>query len=133
MVEALSGVLVVAFAVFLLALAGLIAIRPQVAERFLRSFASSARAHYAEQALRLLAGGAIVLFAPSMRYPHLFRIFGWLVVVTTVALLALPWRWHHEFGKRATPMVIRHLKLFAFGALALGLLILYGVSGAARF
>ena len=58
--------IVVAFGVFLIGLAGLIAIKPRLAERFLRSFASSARAHYTEQALRLIAGGALVSFAPSM-------------------------------------------------------------------
>ena len=126
--EMLAGMLVVALGVFLIGLAALIAIKPQLAERFLRSFASSARAHYTEQALRLIAGGGMVLFAPSMWYPDVFTLFGWLIVVTAVALLILPWRWHHEFGKRAMPLVIRHMKLYALGAFALGILIFYGVS-----
>jgi hypothetical protein len=131
--EVLSGVLVVAFGVFLIGLAVLIATKPLVAERFLRSFASSARAHYTEQALRLVAGGGIVIFAPSMWYPDLFKLFGWLIVVTAVALLLLPWRWHHEIGKWAIPLVIRHMQLFAFGAFALGVLVFYGVSRAVLF
>ncbi len=65
-VEMLSGMLVVAFGGFLVGLVVMIAIRLQLAERFLRAFASSARAHYAEQALRLIAGGAFVIFAPLM-------------------------------------------------------------------
>jgi hypothetical protein len=126
--KVLSGMLVMAFGVFLIGLAVLIAVRPLLAERFLRSFASSARAHYAEQALRLIAGGALVIFAPSMWYASLFKLFGWLMVVTTVALLLLPWRWHHEFGKVAIPRMIRHIKLFALGALVLGMLVFYGLS-----
>jgi hypothetical protein len=126
--EVLAGMLVVAFGVFLVGLSGLIAFRSRLAEQFLRSFASSARAHYAEQGLRLLAGGAMVLFAPLMWHPELFALFGWLITVTAVALLLLPWRWHHEFGKRAIPSVIRHMKLFALGAFALGMLVFYGVS-----
>jgi hypothetical protein len=126
--EVLSGVVVVAFGVFLIGLAVLIAIKSQLAERFLRSFASSARAHYAEQALRLIAGGAMVIFAPSMWYADLFKLFGWLIIVTAVALLLLPWRWHYEFGQWAIPRVIRHMKLFALGAFGLGILIFYGVS-----
>jgi hypothetical protein len=124
----LSGILVVAFGLFLIGLAVLIAIRPRLAERFLRSFASSARAHYTEQVSRLIAGGALVVFAPSMWYPGLFKLFGWLIAVTAAALLLLPWQWHHEFGKSAIPLVIRHMKLFALGAVALGILIFYGVS-----
>ena len=87
-------------------------------------------AHYIEQVLRLIAGGAIVIFAPSMWYPDLFNFFGWLIVVTAVGLLLIPWRWHHEFGKWAIPLVIRHMNLYALGASALAILVFYGLSRA---
>jgi hypothetical protein len=124
----LSGILVVAFGMFLIGLAVLIAVTPQLAERFLRSFSSSARTHYAEQSLRLIVGGAMAIFAPSMWYPSLFLLLGWMIGVTAVALLLLPWRWHHEFGKLAIPLVIGHMRLFALGAFALGILVFYGAS-----
>jgi hypothetical protein len=82
-VEIVSGIVVVGFCVFLIGLAAVIAINPSLAERFLRSFASSARAHYTEQGLRLVVGAAIVNFA----HPELFTVFGWLIVVTAMALL----------------------------------------------
>ena len=124
----LSGILVVAFGVFLVGLAVLIAVKPQLAERFLRSFASSARTHYAEQSLRLIAGGAMASFAPSMWYPHVFMLLGWMLAITAAVLLLLPWRWHHEFGKRTMPLVIGHMRLFALGAFALGILVFFGTS-----
>jgi hypothetical protein len=124
----LSGSLVVAFGVFLTALAALSAVKPQLAERFLKSFASSARAHYIEQVLRLIAGGALVMFAPSMWYSRLFELFGWLIAVTAVALLVTPWQWHQRLGTWMIPLVIRHLRIFALGAFALGMLLFYGVS-----
>ena len=65
-----------------------------------------------------------------MWYPDLFKVFGWLIIVTSVGLLLIPWQWHHKFGKWAIPLAIRHLKLYALGASALGTLILYGVSRA---
>ena len=126
----LSGIVVVAFGVCLIGLAAVIAFRPPVAERFLNAFASSARAHYTEQAARLIAGVAIVLFAPSMWYSDLFRIFGWIIIVTAIGLLLIPWQWHHKFGEWAIPLAIRHLKLYGLGASALGTLILYGASRA---
>ena len=126
----LSGIVVVAVGLCLIGLAVVIVIKPMLAERFLRSFASSARAHYTEQASRLIAGTAIITFAPSMWYPDLFEVFGWLIIVTAVGLLLIPWQWHHKFAKWAIPLVIRHLKLYALGASALGTLILYGASRA---
>jgi hypothetical protein len=128
----LSGLFVMAMGVFLIGLAALIVIRRQLAERFLRSFATSARAHYTEQALRLTAGGAMVVFAPSMWYSDLFMVLGWLIVVTAVALLFLPWRWHLELGKVVMPLVIRHMMFYALGAFALGLFVFWGMSRVLR-
>ncbi len=126
----LSGFAVVAFGLCLIGLAVMIAIKPLLAERFLKSFASSARAHYTEQTARLIAGAAIVIFSPSMWYPDLFKSLGWLIVITAVGLFLVPWEWHHRFSKWAIPLAIRHLRLYALGAFALGTLILYGASGA---
>ena len=42
-----------------------------------------------------------------MWYPDLFRLFGWLIIVTAAALPLLPWRWHYEFGKWAIPLASR--------------------------
>jgi hypothetical protein len=126
----LSGLVVSGFCLFLIGLAVVIAVAPPLAERFLRSFASSARAHYTEQVLRLVVGTSLVTFASRMWYPEIFRLFGWLIVVTTAALLILPWQWHQRMGTRVMPLVIKHLTLFALGAGALGAFILYGVSRA---
>ena len=124
----LSGIVVFGFCLFLIGLAVVIVTNPQLAERFLRSFASSARAHYTEQALRLLVGAAIINFASSMWYPQVFTLFGWLVVVSTIALLLTPWQWHQRLGTWVIPLTIRYMRLFALGAFALGALVLYGVS-----
>ena len=126
----LSGIVVVASGLCLIGFAVVIALKPQLAERFLKAFASSARTHYTEQAARLIAGAAIVLFAPSMWYPDLFEVLGWLLFGTAVGLLLVPWQWHRRFGEWAIPLALRHLKIYATGAFALGTLILFGVSRA---
>jgi hypothetical protein len=60
-VRLLSGIVVFGFCPFLIGLAVVIATKPSLAERFLRSFASSAPAHYTEQGVRLLVGAAPLL------------------------------------------------------------------------
>jgi hypothetical protein len=126
----LSGIVVVGFCAFLIGLAVVIATAPLLAERFLKSFASSAQAHYTEQGLRLLAGAALVNFAGSMWHRELFQLLGWLMVVTAAVLLVTPWQWHHKFGTWVMPLVIRRMWIFALGAAALGAFILYGASRA---
>jgi hypothetical protein len=129
-VNLLSGLVVFGFCGFLIGLAVVIATKPLLAERFLRCFASSARTHYTEQSLRLLSGAALVTFANSMWYPRLIELFGWLLAVTAIGLILMPWRWHQQFAALAMPLVIRHMRLFALGAFALGGFILYCASRA---
>ncbi len=127
----LAGIVVVAFGLFLVGIAGPVFTRRAFAERFLMSFASSARAHYVEQAFRLLIGASLVVFSPAMWQPDLFRFIGWAIVISSVGLLLVPWRWHHRFGERIRPMFVRYMRFYALGAFVFGALLLYGVVSAA--
>ncbi len=91
-----------------------------------------APAHYTEQVLHLLAGAALVIFAPSMWYSDLFKLLGGVIGITAVVLLLLPWRLHNEFGKLVGPLLLRHMQLYALGAFALVMFIFYGVSRVVR-
>jgi hypothetical protein len=128
-VNTLAGCVVVACGSFLIGLAVCIFAKPKVAERFLLSFAGSARTHYMEQILRLLFGMSLVVFAASMWQANIFRIIGWAIIVSSAVLLVIPWRWHHHFGQKVLPMVARYMRLYAIGSLAFGVLLLYAVFG----
>lgn len=121
----IAGIIVVLTALWLIGLAGAMLFTPAHATRFLELFASSARAHYTEQILRLLAGAAMVVFAPEMRFAGPFRLFGWILLVTAIGLMLVPWRWHHRFGRWVIPLAIRHIRMYGVAALGLGALILY--------
>ena len=113
----IAGSVVVAFGLWLIGLAAFILVAPAPARagRFLMGFASSARAHYAEQGLRLIVGTAIAIFAPMMMFPALFRVFGWLIVLSALGLLLLPWRWHRRFARWVRGHSSERTKLHAKG------------------
>jgi hypothetical protein len=125
-----AGVVVVACGIFLIALTGVVFARPALAERFFTSFASSARTHYVEQALRLLIGASLVVLSPAMWQTNMFRLVGWAIVVSSAALMLIPWQWHHRFAEWVLPMIVRHMKLYAVGLFAFGTVLLYGVLAA---
>jgi hypothetical protein len=122
-----AAVIVVGFGFLLIVLSGVGFAKPAIAERVLMRFASSARTHYVEQMFRLLVGAALVVLSPAMWQPTMFWLVGWAIVVSSAALMCVPWQWHHRFGERMLPIVVRHLKLYAVGSLAFGGLLLYGV------
>jgi hypothetical protein len=118
--DAVALALVVAAALYLMVLAVAVVLAPARATRFLSGFAGSARSHYLEMFMRLVAGGALLVYAPEMRFPRFFSLFGWALVITTAGLLAIPWQWHQRFAERVVPLATRHLWLVALGSLALG-------------
>ena len=120
-----AAIVVVAFGLLLIAFTGVAFAKPAIAERFLIRFASSARTHYIEQIFRLLIGAALVVLSPAMWQSYVFWLIGWAIVVSSAALMCIPWQWHHRLGDRVLPIVARHLKLYAVGAFAFGVLVLY--------
>jgi hypothetical protein len=122
-----AAFVIVAFGLLLIAFTGVAFAKPAVAERFLMRFASSARTHYVEQLFRLLIGAALVVRSPAMWQPNMFWLVGWAIVVSSAALICVPWQWHHRFAERLLPIVVRHLRLCAMGPFAFGALLLYGV------
>lgn len=125
--EALALVVVVLAASFLvlLGLAGLFL--PAVASRFLLGFASTRALHLAEMGCRLACGAAFVRHAPGMAATAVFSAFGWLLIVTTVCLLAAPWQWHRQFARRAAPLFTRWVAGVGAGSLMLGVTIFVAV------
>jgi glucan phosphoethanolaminetransferase (alkaline phosphatase superfamily) len=106
--------------------------RPKLAERFLMSFASSARAHYLEQTFRLVMGASIVVLSPTMWQTTVFSVLGWSLVLSSIALMLLPWKWHRRLGEHVLPKLVRHMKLFAVGVFAFGALLLFALSASLR-
>jgi hypothetical protein len=125
--SAVAGAILVAFGLFLVGLTVVVFAKPAVAERFFMSFASSARTHYTEQIVRLLIGASLIIRSGAMWQPKVFWLVGWGIVVSSLVLILTPWQWHDRFGEEVRPMLIRHMKLFAVGLLAFGVLLIYGV------
>lgn len=127
MVTLIAGILVACFGVFLVALSAAVFVKPEKATVFLESFASSAKSHYFEQLIRLIAGWSLIVYAPQMCFVGAFSLLGWTIVVTTIGLLLIPWRWHGRFANLVVPVVTRFLNVYGVLSLALGGIVLYAI------
>lgn len=123
----LAEAVLVVFGLFLVGLATVAFEKRPIVTRFLTSFASSAATHHTEQVFRLLIGVSLIVHAPAMWQGGVFRIVGWMIAVTSLSLLVTPWRWHHRFGQLVIPLMLRHMRLYAVGLMAFGILLLLGV------
>jgi hypothetical protein len=116
----LATALVAGAGLFLIGLGLLAWIRPGAAGRFLLGFAATAPRHALELGVRLAVGAAFVVAAPRTAAPALCAVAGWVLLATTAALLAVPWRVHRDFARRTVPAALRHLRLLGLAALAAG-------------
>ncbi len=123
-----AGLVVILSGGYLVGLGALSIVSPQRVARFLGAFASSAFAHFLEQCIRLVAGAAIVLYAPHMRFPGFFQAFGWVLVITSACLFVIPWRWHHRFAQQVIPQRTRNVRLYGIASAALGALVLFAAA-----
>jgi uncharacterized protein YjeT (DUF2065 family) len=99
---------------------------PGQARHFLLRVARSARAHYAEMAIRILVGGAMILAARRMPVHEVVWWFGLMLVVTSIGLLLVPWRWHRAFADRAIPQLTGYMGAVGTVSLLLGILLSFG-------
>jgi uncharacterized protein YjeT (DUF2065 family) len=126
-IEVIALSVVVSAALYLLGLAAASVFASAYTARFLNGFGGSARVHYLEMCIRLIVGAALVVAAPSMLYAHVFQLFGWVLVVTSLVLLLFPWRWHQRFARVVVPPLTRRVWLIGLLSLPLGVVMLFAV------
>lgn len=126
-IETAALVVIVLVGLYLLALGAVSLAAPSRASRFLLGFASTPFVHFSELFLRGVVGVALVLYAPRMALAEAFGLFGWVLLVTTVCLIFVPWRWHQRFAQHAVPHATRHMTLMGLASLILGGLLLAAV------
>jgi hypothetical protein len=125
-----AGVGVTIAALYLLGFGVTAIALPSQASGYLERFATSARVHWLELTARLAAGIAFVGYASNMRFPGAFHLFGPVLVITTLGLAALPWRWHQRFAQTAVPAARPYLLGLGVVSIASAVLVFWAVASA---
>lgn len=68
-----------------------------------------------------------MLLSPTMWQTNLFLLLGWAIIISSAALLIMPWQWHYRLAARVLPILVRYMRLYALGMFAFGAFLLYGV------
>ena len=120
-----AELIVIGFGIYLLGLCAMSITNRHAVDRYLKSFASSAKLHVWEQCIRIVVGSALVSLSDSMRHGVFFRWFGWILIGTSGVLLLLPWKQHQRFAHRVVPLALRYRFVYMGGAAILGVWILW--------
>lgn len=120
--------IIIASAVWLIAVGVLMLINPLKSLHYLRQAGSTLVINYLELSLRLLWGLALVTYAEHSINPTGFDILGSFVVVSSIALMLIPRRWHSRYAvmcaEKLKPVTVRLIAPFS---LLFGSYLLYAV------
>lgn len=121
----LAGAIVVLAGIWLIGLATVAFARPERAKHFLGRFASSAISHFLEVFLRIIVGTGFVIYSTQLRPSIVFTVFGWLLILTSVVLLFVPWKLHRRFADWSLPLATGRMMLFGLVSYFAGIVILF--------
>ena len=118
MIMAVAKLIVIMFGIFIILVGFLMLFRPKKARELLRKFASTKIINYSEITIRLIVGIALVLYSDLCKFPEIFKILGWFMVVTALILYCVPRKLHHKFSTRSAdiikPIYFRFISPLAF-------------------
>ncbi|MDP9190375.1 MAG: hypothetical protein M3P06_01570 [Acidobacteriota bacterium] len=127
MIATVAFIVVALTAAYFLCLGLLALVRPATAKAFLGGLAGSAVAHVSELAVRIVVGASFVVCSSRLMFPAFFAAFGWVLIVTSIGLMMIPWRLHRRFAEWSVPQATRNMKLFAVGSLVSGCLLVWSL------
>lgn len=126
MIETIAKWTIILFGIFFILVGLIMLLKPQKARQILRKAGSTNFINYAEITLRIIPAAALILSADNSKYPDIFKIFGWFMLVTSFVLYFVPRQLHHKFSMKAAdilkPFYFQLISPFAF---IIGIVIIY--------
>jgi uncharacterized membrane protein YfcA len=119
---------VVVFGTFFICIGGMMLVRPKIARATLRKAGSTNFINYAEITIRMIPAIALILSSDYSKYPEVFKLFGWFMLITSFVLYFVPRQLHYNFSNKAAdilkPLYFQFISLFS---IAIGILIIDSV------
>lgn len=120
---------VILFGIFFICAGMIMLFSPRKTRQLVRTAGSTNFINYAEITLRMIPAIGLILSADISKYPLIFSIVGWFIVVTSLVLYFVPRHLHHKlsikFADILKPFYFQLISPFAFG---IGILIIYCVT-----
>lgn len=129
MIIEISKYVILIFGIFIIFMGFVMLFNPNKARNTLREAGSTNFINYSEITIRLIPAIALILYADFSKFPESFKIFGWIMLITSGVLYAVPRKIHHKFSMKSAdylkPIYFQLISPFAF---LFGGLILYTVN-----
>lgn len=103
--------------------------KPKKARATLRKAGSTNFINYAEITLRIIPATAMIVYSDLSKFPEVFTVFGWFMLITSFVLYFVPKKLHHYFSNKAAdvlkPLCFQFISPLSF---IIGVIIIYSVA-----
>lgn len=131
MVTEISKYIIIIFGFFIFFIGLVMLINPNKARKTLRKAGSTNFINYAEISIRIIPAIALILYSDLSKFPEPFKIFGWIMLITSFVLYAIPRKIHHKFSMKSADLLKPiYFQLISPLAFLLAGLVIYNVNWA---
>ena len=125
----IGKLIVIAFGIFIISCGLIMLFAPQKAREILRKAGSTNLINYGEITLRMIPAIGLILSAEISKFPDIFRIFGWFMLVTSLILYFVPKKFHHNYSLKCADILKPfYWQLISPLAFLFGGILIYAVS-----
>src|SRR5690606_18822107 len=118
--------IVILFGVFFMFAGIIMLFKPKIARATLQKAGSTNFINYAEITIRMIPAIAFISYAEYSKFPEVFTIVGWFMVITSLVLYAIPRQLHHRFSLKSAQILLPlYLQIIAPFSMFIGILIIY--------
>jgi len=127
MLTTIEQLLIILSGIWLIFISGFMFAKPKTVSHYFKKAASTNFINYVEISLRCIWGIALVLYAELSKFPELFRIFGLILIVTSLILFFIPRKWHARYAVWSVTLIEPYMRVAAPFSFTLGIYIIYAV------
>ena len=97
--------LIIVFGIFVICSGLIMLFAPEKARQILRKAGSTNFINYAEITIRMIPATGLILASDFSKYPTLFKILGWFMLITSLVLYFGPRRIHHGYSLKCAEII----------------------------
>lgn len=120
---------IILFGIFFLFVGLLMLFNPKKARATLRKAGSTNFINYTEITIRMIPAIALIIYSDLSKFPEVFKVFGWFMLITSLVLYFVPRHLHHNFSNKAAdilkPLYFQLISPFSF---IIGITIIYSLT-----
>ena len=120
--------IVILFGLFFISTGLLMLVKPKIARATLRKAGSTNFINYGEITIRMIPAIGLILVANNSKFPELFKIVGWFMLLTSFVLYFVPRKLHHDFSNKCADILKPfYFQLIAPFSISIGVLMIYAI------